>query len=146
MFGDANERTEIKVTVDTLDEMLEREAAVPSLIKCDTQGSEYDIVLGGLTTLERDRAVWLFELWPAGLAQMGASPRELLGLFVDRDYLLFEVLDDDERLLDVTTEELMEVCASHYPSDVDWFTNVLAIPRDSPRLEVARRIVRDSRR
>jgi FkbM family methyltransferase len=61
-FAKPGERGE-KVEVSTLDEML-RAATVPRLdfIKCDVEGSEIEVIEGGLELMRRERPGWLLEV------------------------------------------------------------------------------------
>lgn len=65
----------------TLDDYMGRWGITPDLIKLDTQGSEYEILLGGATLLQRAANVLLvMELWPKGLLGNGDSVALLSGL------------------------------------------------------------------
>jgi FkbM family methyltransferase len=53
----------VEVPCDTLDAYARRTGRVPELIKIDTEGSEYDVLLGASDTLRNKRPVVIFESW-----------------------------------------------------------------------------------
>lgn len=55
-------------------------------IKIDAQGSEMDILRGGMGTLARRGLTWCVEIWPVGLVNAGASVRDIADCFALHGY------------------------------------------------------------
>jgi hypothetical protein len=76
----------LDVPVMRLDDVVERDGAVPDLVKIDTEGTEAGVLRGAMTTLERARPLVVFESWP------GRHDREVIrDLLHDAGYTIGEV-------------------------------------------------------
>jgi FkbM family methyltransferase len=70
-------------------------------VKIDVQGRELGVVNGMQAILARSPGISvLFEFWPAGLAQAGGVPGDLLEFFLSRRFSLFELSRAGRRRLD----------------------------------------------
>ena len=54
---------EIEMKVDTLDNKMKNNDKKIDLIKIDTQGSEFEIIQGGLQTIKKDKPFIFVETW-----------------------------------------------------------------------------------
>ncbi len=81
LFGSDDSRKNIRVRIETLDNLLSSLNARPDFIKMDVQGFEYHVTQGMRKTLADDRPlVVMSEFWPSGLAEAGSSPLEFFSL------------------------------------------------------------------
>jgi FkbM family methyltransferase len=78
-----------EIEVRTLDELLVDEPRL-DLLKIDTDGFEYDVLLGARVTLARLRPALFFELDPGLLRWGGRDPEQLLALLEEMGYRAFE--------------------------------------------------------
>lgn len=78
------------VRVTTIDALVESLGHAPALIQVDAQGAEAGILAGALSTLGLP-AVWVIELWPAGLLNARASADETMGYFQAQTYSPYSV-------------------------------------------------------
>ncbi len=130
-------RSTVSVQVSTLDALLAGRR--PTLIKIDTQGSEVAILGGGRscwapTLPDRNaRPVTLvIEFWPYGLAQCGASVRqllELLGELIPKTHRCFEIIEWRRGLRELSLEDLYRFTVEGgYSEAAKGFTNLLVLP------------------
>ena len=70
------ERRSAEVT--TVDEESQRLGCVPTIIKIDVEGAEWDVLKGAVGVLSRNPPVLLLSLHPQALAQQGHSPEAIL--------------------------------------------------------------------
>ncbi len=96
----------------------------PHLMKIDTQGSEYRIVMGGYKTIKKHRPIILFEFWPYGMKNCGCSAMELLGALGAIGYK-FHTVDEHSKTVQERTEA--EILQSLDENQYDDFTNILAV-------------------
>lgn len=81
----------IAVEVRRLDDLI---AGWPRLdyIKIDTEGAEWNVLRGATRSIERFRPVISFEFGESSYAAYGVSPGDVHDFFVDRQYLIFDIL------------------------------------------------------
>ncbi len=82
------ERSE-KVQVDTLDNILAAESGRIAFMKIDTEGNDFNVLLGSETILTRDKPHICVEVSLSYWAVMEASLNSLLGTLRDKGYELF---------------------------------------------------------
>jgi FkbM family methyltransferase len=122
--------------------------ARPKLVKIDTQGSEVNILRGGLSawhpnSVDHDVAI-VVEFWPYGLVRCGSSADEFLDLLcplINTTHRCFEVQDWSRRLVNLSETGLRTLATSKGLSlEVRGFTNIALIPislfREDPDLLV----------
>ncbi len=132
--GDAPRRA-TSIPVTTLDDVIADLPCVPTVVKCDTQGSEWAVVQG-LRNARFDAVAccWIIEFWPHGLTGMGADPGRLLQWFDRYGYLMFEVSEGNPKLVATDSGRLMGRVQGDLSASSQLFINLLLIhPRD-PRL------------
>ena len=79
----------VTLTATTLDEACLTRGLVPTLIKIDVEGFEWEVLQGALRTLERHRPTIFLELHLNYLEQRGLDPRKVLDLLEQRGYCFF---------------------------------------------------------
>ena len=84
--------TQVEVQVDTLDSITEEFNFEPNLVKLDLQGSEIR-ALQGASTLLKKVEMFLVEFGCLEAYVDRASPRQLLNIFYDNDYCLYDIVD-----------------------------------------------------
>ena len=72
--------------VTTVDEEAQRLGCMPTLIKIDVEGAEWDVLKGAEAVLSRSKPVLLLSLHPHALAQQGCSPDTVLNWLRERRY------------------------------------------------------------
>lgn len=85
-------RKVIQVEVDTLDNISERLALSPNLIKLDLQGGELSALRGGTRVL-RDAELVIIEFGCLEAYIDRATPRDILDIMYDNDYCLYDIVD-----------------------------------------------------
>jgi FkbM family methyltransferase len=83
-------KRELPVQCVALDEVLRRDD-MPDFIKLDTQGSEYQIILGGQKLLRENHPIVLAETWCERVYDGAPLTHEVMGLMYDLGYTAFEV-------------------------------------------------------
>lgn len=75
---------EVAIETDTLDNLYQNKRI--DFIKCDTEGWEYFVLMGGLQILERDRPEIFLEIFKPNLIQCGINEDILRGLLEQFNY------------------------------------------------------------
>lgn len=88
--GDAENR--VTVQVDTLDNIVAKYNIAPELVKLDLQGAEIR-ALSGATSLLKSTEMFLVEFGCLNAYVDRATPRQLLDLFYDNDYCLYDIVE-----------------------------------------------------
>lgn len=88
--GDADCQLEVDVT--TIDELIAQHAFTPELIKLDLQGAEVKALYGSAQALKTTE-VFIVEFGCLQAYVSRATPRELLDIFYDNDYCLYDIVD-----------------------------------------------------
>jgi len=79
------------ICVSTLDDITKGDTlATPYLIKIDVQGSELDVLMGGIETAEVTGAI-LTEFWPYGIASTGRKPIEYLRFITQLGFRIYDI-------------------------------------------------------
>lgn len=92
-------KREIQVEVDTLDNIAQRLDIRPDLIKLDLQGGESAALKGGEKVLkEAEFAIIEFGCLEAYIAR--ATPRDILDIMYDNNYVLYDIVDCHDRPYD----------------------------------------------
>jgi FkbM family methyltransferase len=97
------------VPVTTLDVYFENRGSI-DFLKIDTDGFDYDVLLGGRELLGRDRPAIFFELEPDLTAQAGHRPEDVIAYLQECGYEDFLVLSNFGEAL-TTTRAAAEVLA-----------------------------------
>ena len=90
------DRRQIPIQVEVLDDLLREERRV-DLVKVDTEGGEYGVLLGATKTLRRHRPIVTFECGDNSLVNYDHSAGDLYDLL---DGLGYRIVDIDQRPLD----------------------------------------------
>jgi FkbM family methyltransferase len=97
------EPVKVEVRLETIDEFCDRERVVPTLLKVDVEGYEYEVILGSRQVLTRFRPTVFLELHLNYLEDRGIAARAVLGVLRELNYT-FTLLDGtsvtDDRLCD----------------------------------------------
>ena len=88
----------------TLDDVSEAAGvgALPWLVKIDTDGSDFEIILGNLDVLSRSAVALYFEYDPS--LSNGASGASAIAALVRSGFTLFVVFDNFGNFMDIVTE------------------------------------------
>jgi len=83
----------IQVHLDTLDNLIEREAIKEiNLIKIDVQGAEAKVVTGARSILQKStNCIMMTEFWPYGLTSCESSPSAYLSMLEDIGFSLYSL-------------------------------------------------------
>ncbi len=82
-----DERQQISVAGDTIDNLVAKFGLEPGLIKIDTEGAEEQVLAGAQATMRTHRPVIICESWP-GFAAAGASESRVKVLLAEHGYEL----------------------------------------------------------
>jgi FkbM family methyltransferase len=85
-----------RVRVVTLDSEVAELGLVPSVLKIDVEGWEWEVLKGATNTLDRYGPCLLVSLHPKALAQLGASPNTVLAWLETRGYTCKIIESDHE--------------------------------------------------
>lgn len=134
LFDDGSRRSSIRIPMLTLDALLAGEMRLPTIVKCDTQGSEARILLGARETLRKAwRPIFLLEFWPFGLSGSGSDPLALWQTLQELGYRMYEVSEANPRLKRLTDERVRSRMSSDIAASTGGFINILALPSGSDR-------------
>lgn len=128
-FDGGEQRHSSRVLTRSLDSILKEFEVKPDLVKCDTQGSEYQI-LEGATELFADgwRPIILIEYWPYGLAEVGDDAEALFQKLNDLGYDAYIVSEEKQTLIAVSIENIRHGLASEVTVESRDFWNLLFMP------------------
>jgi len=82
----------VTVEVDTLDHLLSEFSMIPDLVKFDLQGSEFNALLGAGEALN-SAEMFIVEFGCLEAYIDRTTPRQLMDIFYDNDYCLYDVVD-----------------------------------------------------
>jgi hypothetical protein len=121
------DRSFISVPCITLDSFIEREGVTVDLIKVDTQGAEFQILLGMQELLSRQgrRLKLLIEFWPYGLSMSGSSPEETLALLEKFGFSMKIVRETTKDLVPTTSREILQLVTGRDYVEYQGFLNLL---------------------
>jgi FkbM family methyltransferase len=84
--------TVVQVEVEALDNLLQQYHMRPDLVKLDLQGAEYQALLGAVETLQYAK-MFIVEFGCLEAYVGRTTPRQLLDLFYDNGYSLYDLVD-----------------------------------------------------
>lgn len=120
------------VYVDTLDNVLDstqNESIFPSLIKIDTEGFEYDVLLGAKNTIKKCKPILFFEFNPRRIQERGNSIHYIEKLLSPLGYSFYKNVDPQTGGGTFSVGKLFTL------RQVRGFCDILAVPNDNPRLK-----------
>lgn len=85
------ENNQIEVDGETIDNLVIKYNIEPGFIKIDTEGAEYNVLLGAKKVIARCRPVILAELSEKLLSQQGASCKDVFGFFRELNYKVLDI-------------------------------------------------------
>jgi FkbM family methyltransferase len=103
--GDAQE---IVSRMDTLDDFVTASQCEPDFIKCDVEGAELFVFLGGRGLLERRRPVVFAEMLRKWALRFGYHPNDIIRLFTGLGYGCYSILDEGLLPVPEVTEATVE--------------------------------------
>jgi FkbM family methyltransferase len=87
---------QINVASETIDRLVDKYSLKPGFIKVDTEGAEYDVLLGCEQTMLTHRPVILCESWDDDLlTQSGGIPGAVANIFKSRGYVISQPIDGE---------------------------------------------------
>jgi FkbM family methyltransferase len=134
-YPSGEERRSISVGLRRFDTYFDRAWRKPLLIKMDTQGFEYDVLLGMGDILDTHVAeiAMVIEFWPHGLAQNGTDIEAMIRLLQTRGFVPWVVWEEDPRLCPASWADLARATRSTLAPDSHAYVN-LFLSRDSSGL------------
>lgn len=79
-----------KIEVSTLDAYVkEKNITQLDLIKIDVEGFEYNVISGGVKTLDTFRPIFFIELDNSNLLEQGSSAKKLVAFLEEKNYFIF---------------------------------------------------------
>lgn len=126
-YPSGEERASISIGLCRFDSYFDRTTRKPLLIKMDTQGFEYDVLLGMGDILETHRAeiMMIIEFWPHGLLQNGTDIDAMIGLLQARGFTPWVVWEGEPRLCPATWPDLARAAQSTLAPDTHAYVNLL---------------------
>lgn len=89
---EASSLDDLSVAVDSF--ILDDIDIPTTLIKMDVQGSECNVILGGDKHLSAFRPIVIVEIEEHHLNAFGKTSKDLLNMFVERDYVLYRIMNE----------------------------------------------------
>lgn len=89
---DQEETREIKVSVDTMDNIIPEEEQI-SLIKIDVEGAELEVLEGAVNTIKRSKPLIIFEHGVGASDHYKTTPADIYGLLHDQCGMQVSTLD-----------------------------------------------------
>jgi hypothetical protein len=94
--ANVSDREDVQVCqckLQTLDDFAAETQTKVDFIKCDVEGAELLVYLGGLQTIKRDKPIVFSEILRKWSAKFDYHPNEIFKLFSDEGYQAFTVKD-----------------------------------------------------
>jgi FkbM family methyltransferase len=98
------------VMMTTLDKDVETLAIIPTLIKIDVEGSEWDVLKGALRTISKYHPTIFLSLHPVALSKLGVSPNQVLEWLVEHGYR-HKMISQDHEIHVVASKDQAELGA-----------------------------------
>ena len=137
LFEDGEVRPHEEIYIDSLDNLLGSLPQLPTLLKSDTQGSEYKIIRGASQLFARGwRPDMIIEFWPYGLKNSGDDAMSLWRDIVSLGYGTYQVSEHNPGLFEVTEEHLNRMIGSYLSPEAGGFINLLCLPNGSKKIEI----------
>lgn len=107
-YQSSEERQSILVGLQRFDSYFDRGTRKPLVIKMDTQGFEYDVLLGMGDILDRHSAeiVFVIEFWPYGFSQNGVDVDVLINFLASRQFSPWVLWEQEPKLCPARWESL----------------------------------------
>ncbi len=105
LHDDEGEATQIKVPVNLLDDLIKVE---PDLIKIDVEGSELNVLQGGLRIIKLSKPTVVVELLRKWMKPFGHTPQMFLDVMLEQNYRCYAISIDhlnEIRRIDEDTNE-----------------------------------------
>lgn len=87
--SDSHDAQEVKAHVLRLDDFVMRGNTPPDIIKCDVEGAEKLVLLGGLETVKKYHPILFFELLRKWSAKFNYHPNDVLDILKEHGYQCF---------------------------------------------------------
>lgn len=108
IYAPGDGRQAVQVEVVWLDDFFAEFECPIDFIKMDIQGAEKGVVEGMTALLKRQNHLsMLTEFWLVGLAGFGTTPKAYLDLLLAQEVELFEVIEEQEAVLPLSTIEFL---------------------------------------
>lgn len=100
------------VRMVALDDFIAEHGIAPDLVKIDTQGYDYNVLLGMKDLLARDCPLTLFtEFWPHGNRNAGVSTEDHYRTLIEHFETVEMIYRDEWEVAPATLEAVMDYCA-----------------------------------
>ncbi len=130
IIPDRVSRKNISIAMTSLDDVFSRQNEFPAIVKCDTQGAEFDILHGACGLFNSGwRPLMFLEYWPYVLRMAGYDPYDLWAMLYALDYELFEIVAKERKIIPLTKEYIEQKLATNF-DDEDNFLDIIAVYKD----------------
>lgn len=116
--SDAKDAIQVTSKVLKLDDYVKETSLVPDIIKCDVEGAEKLVLMGGLETIKRHKPVMLFELLRKWSAKFNYHPNEVLTVLHEIGYKCFVPHNGKLKLFSKVDDSTLETNFFFLHSDV----------------------------
>lgn len=110
--------TTVGVQAVRIDDLLRPEVEV-DVVKIDAQGMDHAVVEGMEGTIARRRPTVLVEFWPAGIAEFGDDPGEVLRLYRSMGFAIADAGQQNRRLAAADNAAFVETVAASQPPNAN---------------------------
>ncbi len=119
----SNEKSNIEVSIISLDYYISQSNLVPDLIKVDVEGAEIEVLKGSKQLLSKHSPIWVIELHNQEQCKLVSE------FFADKNYKLLRIVGDNDlfSLIDIPKP------LSFWPDPEGVHGNIVAIPIIKPR-------------
>jgi FkbM family methyltransferase len=126
-----NKKIEIKIiTLDDIFLCVGGEK-LPTIVKCDAQGAEYDILLGAEMLFQHMwRPVWFVEYWPYALRRAGHNPKDFYRKLFSMQYTIINI-EWENCLALLEEQDILRILEADLFANGEGFLNLIAIQRNS---------------
>lgn len=98
----------LEVEVDTLDNLIPKQAGKIKLIKTDTEGNDLAVLQGAIRLIKNNPDINLIvECYPAGLLNANSSVKDLLDFIKELQFAVYVISDKENRLIKCIDESLI---------------------------------------
>lgn len=106
--SDSIDAKEVISRVVKLDDYLQSKNQYPDIIKCDVEGAEKLVLMGGLESIKKAKPVLFFELLRKWSAKYNYHPNDVLGKLREFGYECFVPLRGKLKLFSLVNDDTME--------------------------------------
>lgn len=129
LYSSEPNRKQVDVPVIALDKYFAAKPLGPTLIKCDTQGSEPKILPGARQALGAafDASVFVFEFWPHGMAAAGEDVGAFIKLLSEWPHRPYILDGHTFKLRPIDWSDIANRCQDDLAPETEAFVDILLV-------------------